>query len=478
MLSDQELQDTQRAWENCSSKKIKRKLKKKLDEHNYAIKYPPFSPLPHHQHFFNRKTDERIIHKVIDNAKTSNVILLDTESITVHRQPNRPGLIQIQLTPADELPVVIIIEVNHLPSTDSNKFELMKKFFRIVLDPERTIYTWGKIDELKAFVEFNLFDERQINQSDNEDLQNIFKQHWQQHHKHKATVDCTCEKCIGKKPKDTWKLLDAVAYQLHEWLDKRHTCSPFNIGLDPKLYQLSIEELEYRKTLSQYAANDVLSMEKLMISMQDESPVMESMVEHMAQAPQIQNESPPDPTEGAILLIHQPSPPPIQQIDQQRSEQINHQQAQEEEQNEQSNESNQIRYRSEENPQHQRGNNHINISEQQHRVEHQHEYNQEERKRRNRIRTVKQRQRNFKYEIIRRGIDPRFSITIVKEILRRYGISYTALQISKSQWTRRTSLYIGIRDPAKLREYEHRTRPLFTTEFYDEFRARNRFRRR
>ena len=100
------------------------------------------------------------------------------------------------------------------------------------------------------------------------------------------------------------------------------------------------------------------------------------------------------------------------------------------------------------------------------------------RKLRNRRSTLKQRRRQYRYEIIRRGIDPRFTITIVKEILRRYEVEYTAVNISKSTITGKTSLYIGIRNPSKLREFETRTRKLFTTDYYNEFRARHHLNRR
>jgi hypothetical protein len=62
---------------------------------------------------------------------------------------------------------------------------------------------------------------------------------------------------------------------------------------------------------------------------------------------------------------------------------------------------------------------------------------------------------------------------MVQEILRRYDVPYTALNISKSRITHRHSLYIGIEYRSKLKEYENRTRNLFTTDFYNEFRARH-----
>jgi hypothetical protein len=110
-----------------------------------------------------------------------------------------------------------------------------------------------------------------------------------------------------------------------------------------------------------------------------------------------------------------------------------------------------------------------------HESNHQYERNQIERKQKNRTSTLRQRKRLYRYEIIRRGIDPRFSVTIVKEILRRYEVPYTLVQIARSKFTRRTSLYIGIRNPSKIREYERRTRQLFTTDYYNEFRTRHRF---
>jgi hypothetical protein len=306
MLSDQEIENIQRTLANNPSKNTEKKLKNKLTEHRFASKYPPFTPLQHHRYFFNRKTDEQILNQIIDVAKGSTIILLDTESVPVFRQPNRPGLIQLQLIPNDATPTVIIVEVHHLPSTDSNEFQLMKTFFRIVLDSEKIVYTWGKIDELEPFVEFNLFNTEQIYSPENENLQNIFKIYWQQSHKHESSNDCKCEECIGKKPNQTWKLLDAVAYQLNEWLDKRHTCSPFDIGLDPQLGQSHPNQFEYRNILTNYAANDVLSMEKLMIDMQEHPPppeLTQTSIEHVENISRIIHQDSSDSTEEITTIL-------------------------------------------------------------------------------------------------------------------------------------------------------------------------------
>ncbi|CAF5117492.1 unnamed protein product, partial [Rotaria magnacalcarata] len=44
--------------------------------------------------------------------------------------------------------------------------------------------------------------------------------------------------------------------------------SYFNIGLDPQLSQLNLKERQNRQKLTNYAANDCLSMQRLLIKMQ------------------------------------------------------------------------------------------------------------------------------------------------------------------------------------------------------------------
>ena len=573
MLSNWELEDIHRTLDNNPPKAVEKRLNDLLVQHGYALKYPPFTPLLHHRQFLNRKTDERTLDQIIDVAKGSTTILLDTESTPIHRQPNRPSLIQLQLNPADALPTVVIVEANHLPPTNSNAFQQMQDFFRIVLDSNNVIYTWGTIEELEPFVQFGLFTTQQITQPDNEDLQGIFKDYWRRCHPHKSTEDCKCEKCLGRKPDQKWKLLDAVAHQLNEWLDKRYTRSSFDIGLDPRLKRLRPEQMKYRTTLTNYAANDVLSMEQLMNSMEEQvspSELTRPSTTQTKETPPIIHQDVPELTEAMTitLLIHTSSSivnpshqliPSLEQADQKRrtgqtdqqhrseetdqqlqpeqadqqhrskqtdqqhrSEQADQQhrlertkrqlQSERTDRHQQLEQTNQ-RHRSDQIDQRNETKRHrTEHIDEQHRTEltnqgyrpyqsrridqqrrtelinqlrqlkrnngqHQQEKDSHDRQRKieNRINTIRQRQRNYTHEIIRRGIDPRFNIDIVKEILCRYGVPYTAVNISKSKATGRKSLYIGIKHECKVHEYERRTRNLFTTEYYDEFRARHRF---
>ena len=94
----------------------------------------------------------------------------------------------------------------------------------------------------------------------------MFQEKWQKTHVHQL-IECVCEQCLGKLPTNTWSLQDAVAHQLHEWLDKRHTQSTFDIGLDPAFNRVDPEQRRLREQLSEYAMNDCLAMEKLLANM-------------------------------------------------------------------------------------------------------------------------------------------------------------------------------------------------------------------
>ena len=542
MLSHQELRNIRRQLEDNPSKNLRKKLKKKLKEHEYASMYQPFTPLPHQRHFINRKTEEQTLIELIQVATDSTIFLLDTESVLVRHQPNRPGLIQLEIIPSDTLPVVLIIEVNHLPPTHSHAFQLIRQLFRIVLDSENVIYTWGIIAELNEFVQFNLFNPQQIESCDNRNLQDIFKQYWQQCHEHKRRDDCQCEECIGKDTNEQWSLQDAVAYQLEEWLDKRHTCSPFDMGLDPRLNRSQQKATERQTTLIDYAANDCLSMEKLMISIQERPPQRHTQLDIIDV---VDNTIPPEDQRqynrttqqqhhlnqqiGMQYLpneSNQEQLEPVRYFDEEiRLNDCNQQRLTEHRFTNDNEELNQqLERRSRHQRERQRTEDEIPVEipiehwyEQEHVSEnneqrknsnveqpnrsfiystsqfnHQRDSNRyreepdhqssyidiENKKRRNRICTLKQRKRNYRHEIIRRGIDPRFSICMIKEILRRYEIPYTALNISKSPITGKTSLYIGIRNKSNLKEYGIQTRQLFTTDFYNEFSTRNHIRRK
>ena len=285
MLSDREIERIRRQLENQITGNARRRLKKKLIEHHYATHLHPFTPFPHHHFYLNRFTNDQTLREIIDAAEIASRFTLDTESVNVFQQPNRPALIQIQILRSDEPSFVLILEINHLPLETSETFQQIRHLCRIVLDSRKKIFIWGSIDELQSFLPFRLFTSEQIALSDNDNLQEMFQEKWQKTHVHQL-IECVCEQCLGKLPTNTWSLQDAVAHQLHEWLDKRHTQSTFDIGLDPAFNRVDPEQRRLREQLSEYAMNDCLAMEKLLANMpqrrsSEMSPTSTNYSEHI-----------------------------------------------------------------------------------------------------------------------------------------------------------------------------------------------------
>ncbi|CAF3558459.1 unnamed protein product, partial [Rotaria sp. Silwood2] len=264
--------------------------------------------------------------------------------------------------------------------------------------------------------------------------------------------------CLGIQPNNPWSLQDAVALQLNQWLDKRHSRSPFDIGLDPTLVHLNFKELAYRQTMTTYAANDCLSMHQLIINMkliEQQEPSNE-----LSTKPDYDISMYSDSSDSNNLII---SPNENFKINQSSNliQQNNHdveEISSNDDEPEQPYQHIDTNNPSNNEFQHER----TNIS------------NEEKRKIHNRTCTLKQRKKLYKYEIIRRGIDRRFTITLIKKILREHSINFGALNISTSSLTNRTSLYIGIKNPTLLSKYKRETRNLFSTDHYNEIHSQQR----
>ena len=269
MLSTKEIKEIHQRLDENPSKNTRRKLRKRLTEHEYASKYPPFSPLSYDQRFVNRTTSQNTLVDLIRRAEEASIFLLDTESTTVPYHPNEPALIQLQIVSDKQIPIVLIVEVKHLPPIGSEPFDSIKELFRITLDHRNEVYTWGQLNELDAFERFGLFTRAQIGIREKGNLQEYYKEYWRLTHVHTEAADCRCEGCIGIGSNNPWSLQAAVAEQLHEWLDKRNTCSQFGVGLDPQLHTSSQPQSARSEQLAQYAVYDCLAMERLMIDIQE-----------------------------------------------------------------------------------------------------------------------------------------------------------------------------------------------------------------
>ncbi|CAF1689743.1 unnamed protein product, partial [Adineta ricciae] len=93
----------------------------------------------------------------------------------------------------------------------------------------------------------------------------------------------------------------------------------------PQLLPITREQLEYRTILANYAANDVLSMEKLMIAMQERLPTTISSTISPGSENAIQNGASPEMINDStiVLLLHSPSSTPATKLEPTPKEQVN-----------------------------------------------------------------------------------------------------------------------------------------------------------
>ncbi|CAF1177876.1 unnamed protein product [Rotaria sordida] len=445
MLSQKEYDDTLWKYNNIPKsitgqprRNIRQAYRKKLMEHYYASNYPPFEPSPYELIFINYRTTEETLIQLINIINSSTLFIIDTESVGVYKKPNKPALIQVQIVTRELNSYILLIEVHYLPRSHVSTFILIQQLFELLFQTKNIIYVWGEIDELTKFTEFNLFTYDQIYLSHNINLQGEFKLYWHKHHPHIPTSStnnqkCICEACIGIQENNPWSIQAATAYELHKWLDKRHTCSPFDIGLDPKLVKLNSNELQYRQLITLYAANDSITNNNLELMLFDTN---EQNEQELIDEQQVKITSStttltthyefqtPSYNNNEQLQQTPPVEPNLVTIEsQQRSRQL--------------------------------------TKEEKHKIH-------------NRSCTLKQRKRYYQHGIKCRNIDKRFTIRNIKDILRQHRISFTAINFSTSSTAHERTLHIGVKDISKLETYEIQIQNLFTREHYKQFQYKKR----
>ncbi|CAF3648299.1 unnamed protein product [Rotaria sordida] len=193
-------------------------------------------------------------------ATSSNLFTLDIESIKNFKQTNKSVLVQIQIFLPHNSSAILIFEMCRLPSEHTTQFTLMNKFFEILFNDKNTIYIWGEIKELILFTNYKLFSEAQCHLANIQNLQNIFKTEWQKLHPHILS-----NKSSNELSNDLPNEFTNV-YVKNEWVDKRPSASSFDIGLDTNLFHMNELEQQYRNQLTTYAANDYLSMQRILIN--------------------------------------------------------------------------------------------------------------------------------------------------------------------------------------------------------------------
>ncbi|CAF0909911.1 unnamed protein product [Adineta steineri] len=471
MLSQTEYEDTLWKYNNIpqsitgkNRKNIRQLYRKKLIEHQYASTYPPFQSSPYELIFLNFKTPEKILNKLINIINSSSLFVLDTESVCVFKQENKSALIQFQIITRELNTYILIIEIHHLPKPHTSTFALIKTVFESLFQSSNQIYVWGLIEELANFTQFGLFTSDQIHRCTYKNLQHDFKLYWQKNHSHDSIISkCICEQCLGIQANNPWSIQDAVGHQLHKWLDKRLTRSPFDIGLDPNLVQLNSNQVEYRQMITRYAADDCDAMFQLLISMdlinqQQSSPIVPDELDDGLELLLFDIDQ---QYEQELLEQHQlttttdntNNDEPMELSTSQDNQMLNTNNDEPREQDDQRTPPVEPELESE-----RRRHRRPSITEDAKRIIH------------NRGCTLRQRRKYYRHEIIRNNFDPRFTVRNIKDILRQLHIPVTAVNFSQpSPVTGRRKLYIGIKNSFELKSSERKIYTLFTREHYEQF---------
>ncbi|CAF1630889.1 unnamed protein product, partial [Didymodactylos carnosus] len=236
---------------------------------------------------------------------------MDTESVEMHGQQNQPALIQIQMIKRPS--VILLFEVLHLPSPQSHKFQLIKELIATIFSSHKSMYGWGKKQELYSFIEFGIITSEQINRVQYYDQQEIFTIEWRLTHPHHP---------LASHPQIS--LQNAILLMTGKCLNKNLTRSNFGMGLDPTLRRYTTYERSVQSSLIKYACCDCLAIETIIEALKN------------PQAPQLTSES-CDPTtdsetedelrptaSSSSVLAGFSSPPKLPQQQQQNESLVTH----------------------------------------------------------------------------------------------------------------------------------------------------------
>ena len=225
----------------------KRRNLKQLLRNQELSHNPPFTPLNNYEiHLVNKSTDINLLHDLIRLAQSTTYFTIDTESDLF---TNCPALIQIEFIDQN-VSTVILVETCHLPmNQQSLKFWLIGSIFKFILQPTKTIFSWGSpIDELKRFLVYGLYTEETMYEPNMVDVQDKFKTwHFEQVHFYET----------GHHP---WGLQNAIYQMYKQFLDKSQRLNIWSQCLYRQSHNPKIQ------FMVQYAVNDCLSVTKLAVT--------------------------------------------------------------------------------------------------------------------------------------------------------------------------------------------------------------------
>ncbi|CAF3957574.1 unnamed protein product [Rotaria sp. Silwood1] len=220
-----------------------------LQEECRTGKLTPFQqPENYKCYFIHKQTDISIIDELIDEAKSTKHFSIDTENDAL---THKPATLQVEFIRQTLSSIIIIIEVQYLPSVITPLFKKIQQLCTIIFTLNNHIYSWGSaLHELKTLNSFNLF------------KTNI-----------KIREHNIQDECSGDQQAALQKI---IKYEFNEYLNKTATLAEWACGIDlvlgtylpldvvgpERTYRLK-EEKKYRSILKEYAINDVFAVTKL-----------------------------------------------------------------------------------------------------------------------------------------------------------------------------------------------------------------------
>ncbi|CAF4048227.1 unnamed protein product [Adineta steineri] len=282
---------SQQRYSNWQRNQNKRRVDQQLND-----TLPIFtSHKPYQVFFINYMSSFFTILRLIECARQTTYFTIDTEN---DDRSHRPALIQIELVQFEEqtatatTTTVVIFEMCHLLSRKTLKYQRIQQLLSTIFNPSKTFLTWGDGEnELSKFKIYQLFQSIPVASLQFKNVQNLFKNWYNNTYKHNFNccmtafndIDddpyCTCAHRPYKDPSNTWSLQKAVAMIFQQFLDKSLTRNNWGQGLDNRLYHkiqfdginynvtsiLTREQEQIRLQLVKYAVHDCLAVTKLVL---------------------------------------------------------------------------------------------------------------------------------------------------------------------------------------------------------------------
>ncbi|CAF1142818.1 unnamed protein product [Rotaria magnacalcarata] len=133
---------------NQAWKPKKVKLEAELQEEYRQGTLTPFQqPQNYRCYYIHERTDILLIDELIDQAKITKHYSMDTEDDAL---THKPATLQVEYIKQNLSSIIIIIEVQYLPSSTSPLFRKIQQLCSIIFTSQNYIYSWGlALQELK-----------------------------------------------------------------------------------------------------------------------------------------------------------------------------------------------------------------------------------------------------------------------------------------------------------------------------------------